>query len=396
MSVNVPGLIQSVVAVPVDDVSVLMVVSSVNIQTFLWQISDVLSGTLVEEGLLVVRVSPWSHDGGDSDSPSVSLLVGQGEFSIRGSSNGSGSVIEDEPLLVVPWHVVSDSQSVLVVTDVLVSEQSSVSAHSGLNLELNSVFEWVALWNSNTLGVNSPSLSSVVLVPPPGEVVSVSVCEAVWSQHDVAPVLDVLGSVVESSLPHSVSPWSGDGVTSSNESSGSDLSGDGEVSSVGGSDRSGSSVEDEPLLPLPWGMVLDTQFVLVSSDVGSEVDEEGSVLRHHVSELEWNSISKRWVLVLDNDLVVGGLDEGPSLVGSVVAVPPDDVSHVSVAVAMDIEALSSIVSDVSSGSTIDSDLLLNLSSPLSDDSWSSDVESLASLVGDTEVSSEMSSDGSGS
>lgn len=224
MSVNVPGLIQSVVAVPVDDVSVLMVVSSVNIQTFLWQISDVLSGTLVEEGLLVVRVSPWSHDGGDSDSPSVSILVGQGEFSIRGSSNGSGSVIEDEPLLVVPWHVVSDSQSVLVVTDVLVSEQSSVSAHSGLNLELNSVFEWVALWNSNTLGVNSPSLSSVVLVPPPGHGCFVCISPSMWGKHDVAPVLDVLGSVEEGSLPHSVSPWSSDGVSSSNESFGTDLS----------------------------------------------------------------------------------------------------------------------------------------------------------------------------
>jgi len=36
--------------------------------------------------------------------------------------------------------------------------------------------------------------------------------------------LDVLGSVEEGSLPHSVSPWSSDGVSSSNESFGTDLS----------------------------------------------------------------------------------------------------------------------------------------------------------------------------
>lgn len=143
-------------------------------------------------------------------------------------------------------------------------------------------------------------------------------------------------------------------------------------------------------------MVLDGQLVLVSTNMHLEVNIESSVLRHHRSELEWNSISKRWVLVLHNDLVVRGLDEGPSLVGSVVAVPPDDVSHVSVAVTVNIEALSTVVSDVSSGSTIDSDLLFNLSSPLSDDSWSSNVEFLTGLVGDTEVSSEVSSDGSGS
>lgn len=78
------------------------------------------------------------------------------------------------------------------------------------------------------------------------------------------------------------------------------------------------------------------------------------------------------------------------------AVPPDDMSHVMVVTTMDVKALTSIVSDVSSRSTVNSDLLLNLSSPLSDDSWSSDVESLTGLVGDTEGSLKMSSDGSGS
>ena len=305
-------------------------------------------------------------------------------------------MIEDEPLLVIPWGVVSDSESVLVVTNVLVSEQSLVGWHSRLNLELDSIPKWVFGWDSDSLGVNVPFLSSVVLVPPPGQWVSVGVLPSVWSQHDVAPVLDVVASVVEGSLPNGVSPWSDNGVSTSNESSGANLSGDGEVSLVLGSDGLGSSVEDEPLLPFPWGVVPDSELVLVVTNVSAEVSIQSSVVSHLGSELEWSSIWEGWVNVGDNNLEVGSLDDSPALVGTVVAVPPDDVSHVMVVSTVDIQALATVVSDVSSGSTIDSDSLLDLSSPLSDDSWSSDVESLASLVGDTEVSLEVGSDGSGS
>jgi len=135
---------------------------------------------------------------------------------------------------------------------------------------------------------------------------------------------------------------------------------------------------------------------LVVSDVSASVQVQSSVSTHLRSEYETSSISDWWVLVLDNDLEVGDLHDGPSLVGTVVAVPPDDMSVVMVMSSMNIKALSSIVSDVSSRSTINSDLLLDLSSPLSDDSWSSDVEFLTGLVGDTESSLEESSDGSSS
>lgn len=63
---------------------------------------------------------------------------------------------------------------------------------------------------------------------------------------------------------------------------------------------------------------------------------------------------------------------------------------------MDIKALTTIISDVPSVSTIDSDLLEDLSSPWSDDSSSSNVEALTSLVGKCMASLEESSDGSGS
>lgn len=63
---------------------------------------------------------------------------------------------------------------------------------------------------------------------------------------------------------------------------------------------------------------------------------------------------------------------------------------------MDIKALASVISDVSSVSTVDSDLLVDLSSPWSDNSGLTNVESLTSLVGDGVVSHCRSSDGSSS
>lgn len=218
-----------------------------------------------------------------------------------------GSRVEHEPLSVVPWGVVSDSESVLVVTNVLVSEQGSLVLHLGFDLELNSVLEWVLLWKLDTDGVNSPSLGGVVLVPPPDNWVVVVVSPVLGGDDDVTPVLDVLGGVEEGSLVDTVSPWSSDDGSLSNESLGSDLSRDGVVSQFLGSDGSGSSVEHPPLLPSPWSVVPDVEWVLAVSDVSASVQVQSSVSTHLRSELETSSISDWWVLVLDNDLVVGDL-----------------------------------------------------------------------------------------
>jgi len=133
-------------------------------------------------------------------------------------------------------------------------------------------------------------------------------------------------------------------------------------------------VEDPPLLSVPWLAVLDSQSELVSSDV--LVPEEGSLRSHSSLELELDSIFQwlSWPALVS-------LVNPPGLVETVVAVVEDDVSVVSVAVSMDIEALSSVVLEVSSGSTVPSDLVVLLVSVRSDDSWSVDVESLTVLVG---------------
>lgn len=145
---------------------------------------------------------------------------------------------------------------------------------------------------------------------------------------------------------------------------------------------------------VPWGVVLDLQSVLLVTHV-VRVNEDRSSLGHSRSDLELHTVGDWRSLVFNNNLEVNS-DEGPALVGSVVAVPEDDASILSVATTVDIEALATVVSDVSLGTSVDSDSLVDLVSPLSDDSRVSDVELLAGSVGDGEFLVRSSSDGSGS
>jgi len=134
-SVKNPTLVGSVMAVPEDDVSVVMVVSTMNIEALSTVVSDVSVSSTVVGDVLVDLSDPWSDNSGDTNSVSVSLLVRDGELSSSSRSDGSGSSVEDEPLLSFTWHVVSDSQSELVGTNVLVPEEGSSSAHLGSELE---------------------------------------------------------------------------------------------------------------------------------------------------------------------------------------------------------------------------------------------------------------------
>jgi len=59
----------------------------------------------------------------------VVILDRNGKVSISLSSNGSGSPVEDPPLFDVLWEVVSDSESVVVSSNVFVIENSLVSLH---------------------------------------------------------------------------------------------------------------------------------------------------------------------------------------------------------------------------------------------------------------------------
>ena len=65
-------------------------------------------------------------------------------------------------MLGVLWVVVSDSKSPLVSSDVFMVEESSVASHSGLDLELDAVSDWV-FWIVNSLSVGVPSLVQTVV-----------------------------------------------------------------------------------------------------------------------------------------------------------------------------------------------------------------------------------------
>jgi hypothetical protein len=106
--------------------------------------------------------------------------------------------------------------------------------------------------------------------------------------------------------------------------------------------------------------------------------EQDSARFHVGSDVELNSIGE-WLLV--GSLASNGVDS-PALVGSVVAVPPDDMTVVLVDSTVDVEALASLVSDVLSVATVELDELGIISSnELSDNSMLADVESLAGSVG---------------
>ena len=189
--VNEPGLVETVVAVPEDNMSSVSVHSTVDIEALLTVVSDVSESSSVEGGSLVDFVLPWSDSGGNSDSESVSSLVGNDEASAGPGSDGSGSLVEDEPLSVVLWLVVSDSESVLASTDVLLPVQGSEGAHSGLDLESNTIWKWL-LWIGVGSLVNIPGLVQTVVAVPHDGVSQVFVDSSVNIEAVLVVELDVL------------------------------------------------------------------------------------------------------------------------------------------------------------------------------------------------------------
>jgi len=76
-----PSLVGTVVAVPEDNVSVVSVGSSVDIETFLSVVSEVSDRSVVPSNSNSVGVVELSHGSGNSNSEVVSSLVGKGEVS---------------------------------------------------------------------------------------------------------------------------------------------------------------------------------------------------------------------------------------------------------------------------------------------------------------------------
>lgn len=209
--INVPGLVQSVVAVVVDNMSVVMIVTSVNIKALSSNVSNVSSWTIEPSDLLVWLVLPLSDYCSNINSEALSSLVGESIVSSSPGSDGSGSGIESPPLSVVLWTVVSDSKSELVSTNVLMPEESSSVLHERLNLELNSVSKWVS-WVVNSLSVNVPSLVQSIVAVPEDDVSHVVVVSSMNIKALLGQVSDVSSSstIEEGSLEVGVNEVSHD------------------------------------------------------------------------------------------------------------------------------------------------------------------------------------------
>jgi len=168
LSVNHPSLVGTVVALVPDNVSVVRVRFSVNIEASLSHVSDVSSGSVVPSDLLEGFSFVVSDDSGVSVIVPVvsSVLDRDNSVSIGSRSDRSSSVVEDPPLLDVVWVVVLDSKSVLAVTNVLVPEQGSSASHLSLDLESDSIAEWVS-WEVNSSSVDSPGLVGTIVASVP-------------------------------------------------------------------------------------------------------------------------------------------------------------------------------------------------------------------------------------
>lgn len=134
------------------------------------------------------------------------------------------------------------------------------------------------------------------------------------------------------------------------------VSGDSISSLVGSSNRLSSGVEHEPLSIIPRSMVLDSQQVRVK--VSLFMVEDSLVSGHLRSDLESDLVSE-WLFLVSS----GNLINPPGLVGSVVTFV--EVNMNSAGIAWHVQALSSIVLNVSLGSIVPSDSVVVSSLELS-------------------------------
>lgn len=113
-------------------------------------------------------------------------------LSVSETSEGLGSVAENEPLLgVVCLGVTSDSEFVLLVAHVLSLVEGELGeAIGGSDLELDSVSQWVS-WNSESFGVDEPTLMSTITTVVIDNMVMVVVSSSIRSKAEASWVSNV-------------------------------------------------------------------------------------------------------------------------------------------------------------------------------------------------------------
>jgi hypothetical protein len=167
-------------------------------------------------------------------------------------------------------------------------------------------------------------------------------------------------------------PRSGNGILSNSEGISHSV-GDGKVSTFQASDRSCSAVEHEPLILVLRMVILDSQKVLVCSDVLSS--NKSPVACKSRLYLELNAIGNRLSRVLNTLLV-----DGPGMSELIATVPEAGPPIVRIVVSCNFEALATVVSEVSPASRPEGNLLVVVVLEGSNDSNGAIFETLVHLA----------------
>jgi len=160
--VDQPALVVMDVAFVPDDMSVVLVCTSINIEALFTDVSDgldLLDVVVPIHFLQDVAVLVVSDDCMEAVAVEVTSYLDRNDFVfVSVGTNGVGPVIKEPPLSVVVRVVVLDSESVLALTDVLVPEECSSRLHLGLDLEGFVILDWESL-ELHLLLIKEPSLT---------------------------------------------------------------------------------------------------------------------------------------------------------------------------------------------------------------------------------------------
>jgi len=150
---------------------------------------------------LIDLISELSHISNITTVEALAYLSRDDLVSVSPGSDSVGSSVEDEPLPVVSSVGVSDSESILLGTEVLSPVDSSVELHSGLDLELDAVSKWVR-WEVISVFVKVPGLTEVFITVIEGDVSVVGVTVSVNTKTFTSSVSEISfrGFVVSDSL----------------------------------------------------------------------------------------------------------------------------------------------------------------------------------------------------
>jgi len=345
--VDSPSLAWLVSAVPERDVLMVSVGgATVHFKALLSVVSQVAGLALVPLDWNEVLIHVGADDSCLANVEASSLLVGNHKVPVVDGPDGLSSLVMDPPLVLVVRVRVRNSESVLVASNVLVVDKSSVVLHLAPDLELDSIVDR-EVRVLNTLQVVVPLLVPVLVAFVPDDVTVMSVGCSINVHALVCKVSHIASKLLHPSdllLLVVCNVWSHDTSNAVLREVGSQLHTDSVVLVAVGSDGVSSCIEDPPLQHVSRVVISDSEPELVGADV--LVIEQSSVASSSCLDLEGFFILE-WVRREADVLGV----KPPALVCCVVAWVEDGVLHVVVAAAVHVQTLACSVSDVPLGAS---------------------------------------------